>query len=168
VAQISFANVVARTPLPPTYFKMEFSLQADGRPQAITDERFGHGTFSIADAAAQYCFQTDLKVRGPLNATATARQCLSRDDVSDFTGLPLDACTEDTRPVLREDTLLQARIGATEEEARQRPMFSPQGDDVAKGCALDSCAVGSRSGKSGGGWLFALLVLATAARRKLL
>jgi hypothetical protein len=166
VAQITFANEFARTPLPSTYFKMEFSLEADGRPQDITYERFGHVNFSITDAAAQYCFQTALKVRGSPNATATASQCLSSTAVPDFTGMPLDGCTEDTRPVRREDALLQARFGTTEEEVRQRPMFGPLGDDEAQGCALQSCAVGSRAGNAAGGWPLALFVLAMAARRK--
>jgi MYXO-CTERM domain-containing protein len=166
VAQISFANAFARTTLPPTYFKMDFSLLADGQPQAITYQRFGHANFSIKDAAAQYCFQTDLKVRGPVNAIASVNQCFSSDSVPELTGLPLDGCAEGSQPLLRRDTRLQANFGATEEEARYRPMHT-LGDDVAEGCALDDCAVGSRSGNSSGGWLFALLVLATAARRKL-
>jgi hypothetical protein len=164
-AHISFANEFARTSLPPTYFKMNFFLEADGKPQPITYERFGHVNFSVEDAAAQYCFRTVLKVRAAVGAMVSVSQCVDSNAVPELTGWPLDGCVEDARPPFRRDTLLDAWFGATEEEARYRPTHTFS-DDVAKGCAADDCTVGSRAGSSGAGWLVALLILVTAARRK--
>lgn len=77
-----------------------------------------------------------------MNAIASVSQCFSSDSVAELTGLPLDSCTDGAQPLLRRDTRLQAQFGATEEEARYRPMHT-LGDDVAEGCALDDCAVGA-------------------------
>ena len=191
--QITSAQVIVESSLPLTYFSFELSLAEGELVTPLVAQSPLYATFSVTQAAPEYCFDAGVRPRAGGEALASVTRCVPGTEYirmmldPNLTELPAESCADGP---LAERTgqgiVALAALAATEAQARavvtpvapvgsggtpsvspmpvQPTPTSPPSGLSDDGSSSDSCALSHRTGSPLGVGLALLGLVACRAR----